>query len=348
MSNLASIADNWLRDVIKRDQCVLSFDRSLLDQLSDILTEQYGINTIGEVLARWPELAVLLGPSDGSRVTEEGLSAISSIVSVPGVDVSAYETKTVDYPHADAFSAWTGSSVTSIGGEGVLRLHQQLGRGDFALEPTPYSDELELVNLRGYLKRVTPAPHPRPSIPRRIINRLLKSRALWEVSIRRWQKSGLLDSSTPSLSIGPRWLTEVRFFRDVMGLSSHKGLDLFSADPELVLVGDMHQIPIEDESQQLVFIKNTLDKSYDFRRVIGEIRRVLRPGGILVIDQVCGYGICTPLTRTDIQNASAVGYVLRRNGFEEVLVSRTTSIQPEPAPWAAPTRNLVQLAVQRR
>jgi hypothetical protein len=30
----------------------------------------------------------------------------------------------------------------------------------------------------------------------------------------------------------------------------------------------------------------------------------VRPGGIVIVDQVCGYGTCSPLTRTDIQSAS--------------------------------------------
>ena len=129
-----------------------------------------------------------------------------------------------------------------------------------------------------------------------------------------------MKPEVPSLSIGPRWVTEIRFFREILGLKCHVGLDLFSDDAGLVVAGDMHAMPFPDNNFQLIFIKNTIDKSYDFRQLVREMLRVLRPGGIVVIDQIAGYGDCSPLTRTDIQRAENLARVFQANASEKLSI----------------------------
>ena len=113
----------------------------------------------------------------------------------------------------------------------------------------------------------------------------------------------MVVGSRPSLSVGPRWVTEIQFFREVVGLKNHIGLDLFSDDPDLVIAGDMHRMPFPSEHFNLIFLKNIVDKSYRVRTLVEELIRVMEPGGIVIVDQICGYGACNPLTRTDIQHA---------------------------------------------
>jgi hypothetical protein len=62
-------------------------------------------------------------------------------------------------------------------------------------------------------------------------------------------------------------------------------------------------MPFPADHYQLIFLKNVVDKSYDIRRLADELLRVVRPEGIVIVDQICGYGACSPLTRTDIQHA---------------------------------------------
>ena len=166
--------------------------------------------------------------------------------------------------------------------------------------------------MRGYLRSVTTPP---PGILERIARK-----SFWELKFLKWRSARIIDPVGPSLSIGPRWVSEIEFFRQVVGLQNHIGLDLFSDNPDLVVTGDMHEMPFPQDHFQLVFLKNVVDKSYDIRRLVAELFRVLRPGGVAVVDQICGYGHTNPLTRTDIQSAENLVRVFRRYGAGESLV----------------------------
>jgi len=111
----------------------------------------------------------------------------------------------------------------------------------------------------------------------------------WTPLFRRLIEEGTLRADEPVLTIGPRWAGEIRYFRQVVGFRNAIGLDLFSKEPDLVKVGDMHAMPFPDNHFGLVYQRNTFDKSYDIRKAIGECVRVLRPGGVLVSDDCMGY-----------------------------------------------------------
>ena len=141
-----------------------------------------------------------------------------------------------------------------------------------------------------------------------------------------WIATGALNTEHASLSVGPRWVSEIEFFRQIVGLEKHVGLDLFSDDADLVVAGDMHAMPFPDGHFQFIFLKNVVDKSYDIRKLVCEIFRVMRPGGIVVVDQICGYGHTTPLTRTDIQKAGNLARIFERFGKIEQLVCMDVDI----------------------
>ena len=103
----------------------------------------------------------------------------------------------------------------------------------------------------------------------------------WTPLIIRLREEGILRADEPALTIGPRWLGEIAYFRERLGMQGTVGLDLFSDDEERIRVGDMHDMPFADETFGLVYQRNTFDKSYDIRRCLRECLRVLRHGGCL-------------------------------------------------------------------
>lgn len=55
-----------------------------------------------------------------------------------------------------------------------------------------------------------------------------------------------------------------------------------------VVTGDFHALVFGDESVDAVYT-NSLDHAFDLDRVAAEVRRVLKPGGIFILDAVSGY-----------------------------------------------------------
>lgn len=84
------------------------------------------------------------------------------------------------------------------------------------------------------------------------------------------------------LCIGCRNTSEIDYFRQ-KGAKSVIGIDLFSESPD-VMVMDMHQLTFEDNSFDLVYSSHSLEHSYNHKKVIHEIVRVLRPHGTVVVE----------------------------------------------------------------
>lgn len=287
---------NTLDRLVRRDECVLTYDASLISELPVILAENRGVRSDADI-AKERDLLRLFellqpGARDAWRVAD-----LPSRLLASGVALDRF---TVTAPHANTaktaaeFDHWTEKRATEDL-ESVLTLQKDLGMGRYTRESRRHGADLDVGELRNYLRSVTTAP---PSL----LERLLR-RSFWQLRIEAWKRRGLVSGERPTLSVGPRWVTEIQFFRRVLGLHKHIGLDLFSDSPELVVVGDMHHMPFPAEHFNLLFLKNVVDKSYDVRVLVTELIRVVEPGGVVVVDQICGYGACTPLTRTDIQRA---------------------------------------------
>jgi hypothetical protein len=286
-----------LRRLIRRPDCVLSYDRDLIDTLPDILREQYQITRDADI-SKNADLEAIFGllpenPASGNR----GISGLPGMLRTSGVPLDEFVTRVpegiVNQKPAD-FDKWT--TTTNPKGdqlEEVLNLQKDLGMGQWNAQMKRYDSRLE-ISPKHYLARVTTPP---PTW----LERILRKR-FWQFKFALWKMNGKLDPGKPSLSIGPRWITEILFFREVVGLPGHIGLDLFSDDAELVTAGDMHDIPFPDKKFGFVFLKNTADKSYNIRKLVEELVRVTAPDGIIVIDQICAYGRNSPLSRTDIQS----------------------------------------------
>jgi SAM-dependent methyltransferase len=294
-----------------RGQCVLGYDRSLAEQMPEILWEMHGI---APEAAELPAEAVrLFDLLDSSKRLPRHASQLPALLAMDPEISSRLRT------HGDAarvarvasqFDHWTEQRAEDDR-ESVITLQKDLGRGQYNSSMKEYSADRGVRRLRDYLGSVTTAP-------RSLAERLAR-RSFWELKIGLWRLFGRVDTSLPSLSVGPRWVTEIHFFRDVLGFRRHIGLDLFTDDPTLVTTGDMHQMPFPDAHFGLVFLKNVVDKSYDIRKLVSELIRVAAPGGVVIVDQICGYGYCTPITRTDIQSARNLKRLFERRARIETL-----------------------------
>jgi SAM-dependent methyltransferase len=123
----------------------------------------------------------------------------------------------------------------------------------------------------------------------------------WDDVLSDLRTDGTLHDKSDILCIGPRFDLEIKFFREKLGFERTMGFDLKSVNTELIIEGDMHCMPIENDSYDVIYQKNTFNKSYDIRLALDECVRVLRPGGILISDECMDYSYGTSeVARTSI------------------------------------------------
>ena len=104
---------------------------------------------------------------------------------------------------------------------------------------------------------------------------------------RRFEGCAPLRSARSVLCLGARLGTEVKALH-ALGLFAI-GIDLNPGEKNpFVLVGDFHELVFPDGSTDAVYT-NALDHVFDLSRVIGEVRRVLRTGGVFIVDMLDGY-----------------------------------------------------------
>jgi SAM-dependent methyltransferase len=88
------------------------------------------------------------------------------------------------------------------------------------------------------------------------------------------------------LCLGARLGTEVRAFRERGAFAV--GIDLNPGKRnEYVTYGDFHRVAYADDSANVVFT-NSLDHAYDVDVVLSEVRRLLPPGGLFVVEAIRG------------------------------------------------------------
>lgn len=89
---------------------------------------------------------------------------------------------------------------------------------------------------------------------------------------------------------------------DVSASTLRLGRDLAAptAARPLLVAGDFHRLPFEDESFDAVVVRSSLHHTWRWRRVVGELLRVLNRQGILFLEnEPCGRSCCFHLFRTN-------------------------------------------------
>jgi len=274
-----------LTELLLRDECrVDRYDASYLDDLPEILREMHGITEIRgpatPARAKLAELAALVGVSDTAP-----LVALASALRQAGVADEEFRPLRLSdpalqdrfrYSRMPSWSETTGRRAIE-GGDAVARIRR------FQEEYSRHR-ERRLSPLRCLWRRW----QFKHGLPRRGLAQPGLG-DLWTPMLQGFVRDGILRANDPVLTIGPRALGEIKYFRKVIGLRRTIGLDLFSYNRRLVRVGDMHEMPFEDSRFALIFQRNTFDKAYDIRKVLRECVRTLRPGGILATDLSLDY-----------------------------------------------------------
>jgi hypothetical protein len=103
------------------------------------------------------------------------------------------------------------------------------------------------------------------------------------------ERVGAMDAVAPGsvvLCLAARIGSEVKAFHDAGCFAV--GIDLNPGDNNrYVLTGDFHDLQFPQDSVDVVYT-NSLDHAFDIQRIIGEVQRVLKPGGHFIVEAVEG------------------------------------------------------------
>jgi len=130
--------------------------------------------------------------------------------------------------------------------------------------------------------------HQAEKLDRKYDSRLEKDRRVALDDFReRFRGCEALRQAQTVLCVGARLGTEVEALHELGHFAV--GIDLNPGPAsQYVLHGDLHQLVFPDACVDAVYT-NVLDHVYDLGQAIGEIVRVLRPGGVLVADILPGF-----------------------------------------------------------
>jgi SAM-dependent methyltransferase len=147
----------------------------------------------------------------------------------------------------------------------------------------------------------------------------------------RQRLSGIEDVGvgTNVLCLAARLGTEVKAFTDIGCFAV--GIDLNpGTGNRFVLHGDFHQLQFPDGSTNVVFT-NSLDHCFDIQQVLGEVRRVLRPDGLFIVEAVRGSDEgCQPLFYESFSWSTVGDLVESIERADFRCVSRTNFDYPWP------------------
>lgn len=104
---------------------------------------------------------------------------------------------------------------------------------------------------------------------------------------RRFSGIGRLRENATVLCLGARRGEEVQALREMGHFAL--GIDLEPGKGNAyVVTGDFHDIRFGDTTVDAVYV-NCLDHALDIDRIVAEVRRILKPGGIFIVDIVYGF-----------------------------------------------------------
>jgi hypothetical protein len=316
----ATEADAILERLIDPEEVIDRYDGSYLADLPHILREVHGVtDESARTSPLWPELARLWALT-GQPETGFSIVALPQLLVDAGVDEARWSPKQVDDGARERLGYYgrmkTRRLRKSIGVR-LQALRDATGKGapDAREQVNTIQKELSLQSGGKAKVEFEDLARPETGDP-------------WSPLMIRLREESVVGADEPVLTIGPRWVGEIQYFRDHLGLRGTIGLDLFTTDKDLVKVGDMHDMPFEDDTFGLVYQRNTFDKSYDIRGCLRECVRVLRDGGVLITDDCYAYtnGV-SELSRTSIKHNRQVVRALGDNAGEILYDAETDSEQ---------------------
>lgn len=144
----------------------------------------------------------------------------------------------------------------------------------------------------------------------------------------RLKDASFLKKGANVLCLAARQGTEVKAFHDLgcfaVGLDLNPGVE-----NEFVLHGDFHNVQFPSESVDVIFT-NSFDHAFEPTKLIGEIRRLLKPEGKLIIEAIHGEAQETKPDQYASfwwQHVDDLVALLGKQGFERI---KQTSFQE---PW---------------
>lgn len=311
-SRTPEAAAQLLDQLIDREEAIDRFDATYIDDLPVILREVHGLTDESLEGHRLAPQVTGLWKLSGRPAAELSLAELPRVlVDEVGVDPADYAPKQVSRKDSRRFKydrvrSWKQGAGRRVG-DG-----QDDGRSIVNTIQEEYSRQQggEVEVEFGDLAR------PETGDP-------------WTPLMKGLLEKGEVQAQEPVLTIGPRWVGEIHYFRDEIGLKGTMGLDLFTTDEELIKVGDMHEMPFEDDTFAVVYQRNTFDKSYDIRAALRECVRVLRDGGVLMSDDCYAYtdGV-SELSRTSIKHNRQIVRAMEPN-VGEVLYDRETDSEED-------------------
>ena len=96
----------------------------------------------------------------------------------------------------------------------------------------------------------------------------------------------IVDAGSRVICLAARIGSEVKAFKDngcfAVGIDLNPG-----EENQHVLHGDFHNLQFPDGSADFIY-SNSLDHAFDIERIVNEVTRVLRPGGIFLVEAIRG------------------------------------------------------------
>jgi len=122
---------------------------------------------------------------------------------------------------------------------------------------------------------------------------------------------------TRVLCVGARNRCEIDCFAQ-RGLSGVTAIDLHAGDSRIQVM-DMHHMSFEDSTFDAVFASHSFEHAHDPAKVAAEMRRVLKPGGLVAIEVPIGY---TP-TGVDLWDFASAANIAEHFRTADVLWTET-------------------------
>ena len=286
---------NYLKKLVNRETVLVDrYDADYIDDFKQILRESHNITSIKHPKIKEITTALKLSQEVISAMTLDDVASILDSFISKDDFLPFATTETAKQKHRYHLTKnWDKNKGVKYNGKGetlekIIDVQVEYSHNQGASDAA-WTQRGNIIWDRSVSEPGIPMPHGSfGEIKDKVIKEYIESKTS-------------LKEKTNMLCIGPRWVTEIDFLRERFPIEV-SGLDLFSSDQEKIFIGDMHAMPLNDNSYSIVYQKNTYNKSYDIRKALDEAIRILKPGGMIVSDECLDYTIgVNEVARTNIK-----------------------------------------------